>query len=585
MKIAQSAFQRLPPSLKDRQVAFWFGLSFIAPLYYGLVSFWYATSSTYVVQDDARYHIAWLQRLIDPALFPNDAIADYYHAIQGVGFSTFYQGVAALGIEPLFFAKVLPLLLALVATAYLFWVALLVLPVPICGLLTTLILNQNIWIRDDLISASPRAFVYPLFSAFLYYLLRGKRAGCLVSLGILGSFYPQMALVGVGLLTVRLVRWQGPRPRLSARSRDFAVWLIAVVMTGATLLLFSHQVTAQAGRLASLAEMKAWPEFQPGGRGGYFGYPKLLFWFDGLSGLRFPLFPPVIWLGAMLPLVVWKVPDYFAKAFPLSDAITHRASVLGQLFVASVGLFFCAHIIFPTLFLPSRYSFYSMRFVLILAAGVMLTLVMECWVAWLGEQWLQRGRWSVQETGQIVGSVGLAIAVVIVPAVPQLFLTGQSWQVGTHESLYDHIAQSPKDSLIVSLVREVNDNVPAFSERSVLVGREFVLPYHIDFYGEMRQRMRDLVTAQYSPALLEVQAFIEAYGVDLWILAQDFTDVNYLNQQAWLLQSLERRAVTVADEALESGVEPALVRVIPQCTTFRSERLIVLDAGCIATAE
>ncbi|MEL6160335.1 MAG: hypothetical protein AAFR18_14080 [Cyanobacteria bacterium J06627_32] len=584
MKIARSTFQPLPQSLKNRRVAFWFGLSFIAPLYYGFVSFWYATSFSYIVQDDARYHIVWLQRLIDPALFPNDAIADYYDAIQGVGFRAFYRGVA-LGIEPLFFAKVLPLLLALVATAYLFWVALLVLPVPICGTLTTLILNQNIWVRDDLISASPRAFVYPLFSAFLYYLLKGNRVGILVSLGILGSFYPQMALVSVGLLTVRLVRWRGIRPVFSKRSPDYAVWLIGLVMTGGTLLLFSHQVAEQAGRLASLAEMKAWPEFQPGGRGGYFGYPWLLFWFDGLSGLRFPLFPPIIWLGAMLPLVVWGVPDFFAKAFPLSGAIAPSVRVLGQLFVTSVGLFLCAHAIFPTLFLPSRYSFYSMRFVLIIAAGVMLTLVMQCWVGWLSEQWQRRGTWSLPETGRIVGSVGFAIAVLITPAIPQLFLTGQSWHIGKPESIYDHISQSPKDSMIASLVREVNDNVPAFSKRSVLVGREFVLPYHVDFYGAMRQRMRDLVTAQYSPALSEVQTFIDAYGIDLWILAREFTDADYLNQQDWLLLSLERRAVITADKGLEDGVKPALVRIIPQCETFSSEDLIVLDAGCISDLE
>ena len=581
----KSAFQPVSLSLRRHDVAFWFGVSFITPLYYGLISFFYSTSSAYIVQDDARYHIVWLQRLIDPDLFPNDVMADYYSAIQGIGFRSFYSLAASIGLEPLAFAKVVPFFLALIATIYLFWVALFILPVPICGALTTIILNQNIWIRDDLISASPRAFVYPLFAAFLYYLLRDSRIFCLISLGLLSLFYPQMALVGVGTLTLRLIRWDGIVPTLSKQLRDYGFWLIALVMTVGALLLFSHQVEQQAGRLTSLAEMKTWPEFQPGGRGAYFGLPFLSFWFDGLSGLRFPLYPPIIWLGAMLPLVVWKVPHFFYKAFPLSSAITADARVLGQLFASSMGFFFLSHIIFPTLYLPSRYSFYSTRFVLAIASGVMLTLVMQCWVTWLVRQWQRWRRWNFLDFARVAVSVGFAIAVVVAPSIPTLFLKGQSWEVGTPASLYDFLAQTPKDTMVASLVREVNDNIPAFVQRSVLVGREFALPYHVDFYGEMRQRMRDLVTAQYSLELSEVQAFIDFYGIDIWILSEDFTTAGYLAQKDWLLNSSEKVAVVEASKGLEQGRMPALTRAIPACSSYAEASLIVLDADCIARLE
>lgn len=587
MNSIKLGFQRdsLPLKLETPGVAFWFCLSFIAPLYYGLISFFYATSSTYVVQDDARYHIVWLQRLIDPALFPNDFMADYYSAIQGIGFRAFYATAAALGIEPLFFAKLVPLLLALIATAYLFWVALFILPVPICGALTTLILNQNIWIRDDLSSASPRAFVYPLFSAFLYYLMKGNQILCLVSLGILGLFYPQMALVGVGVLTLRLVQWKGVKPKLPTVWKGYIFWLIALVMTASILLYFSHQVEVRAGRLTSLAEMQSWPEFQPGGRGEYFGLPFLSFWFDGLSGLRFPLYPPIIWLGAMLPLVVWKVPKFFYKAFPLSGSITPQVNVLGQLFVSSMVLFFLSHIIFPTLYLPSRYSFYSTRFLLTIATGVMLTLVMQCWLRWLVRQWYRWKRWSVLDFVRVVASVGFAIAVLTAPAIPVLFLKGQSWEVGKPAGIYNELSQTPKDTLVASLVREVNDNIPAFAQRSVLAGREFALPYHVDFYDEMMQRVRDLVAAQYSPDLSEVKAFIEDYGVGAWVVAEDFTDADYLDQQTWWINSSAGEAIVDADNQVERGVEPALSKMISRCSTYSEAGAIVLETSCIVDQE
>jgi len=584
MNMIKSGFQprSSAPALKEANVTFWFVISFITPLYYGLISFFYATSSTYVVQDDARYHIVWLQRLIDPDLFPNDFMADYYSAIQGIGFRAFYSAAAALGLEPLFFAKLVPLLLAMVATAYLFWVALFILPLPICGALTTFILNQNIWIRDDLSSASPRAFVYPLFSAFLYYLLKGNQLLCLVSLFILGLFYPQMALVGVGILTLRLVRWQGLKPKLPNRWKDYVVWMVALVMTGGTLLFFSHQVEAQAGRLTSLAEMRTWPEFQPGGRGEYFGLPFLSFWFDGLSGMRFPLYPPIIWLGAMLPLIVWKVPRFFYRAFPLSSSVTTQVQVLGQLFVASMSLFFLSHIIFPTLYLPSRYSFYSLRFVLVLATGVMLTLVLERWTNWLIGLTRTWKRLSAGEYVRVVLSVGFAITVLVAPSIPVLFLKGQSWEVGKPAGIYDLLAQTPKDTLVASLVREVNDNIPAFSQRSVLAGREFALPYHVDFYDEMMQRVRDLIAAQYSPDLAEVQAFIATYGVDKWIVDENFTDSDYLNAQTWWINSSAKASISDADNQIEKGVDPALSDAIPVCSEYSEAKIVVLDTQCIS---
>ena len=97
----------------------WLLLSLTVPLYFGLISLargW----GEYSVQDDARLHIVWLQTLIDPDLFPNDLIAQYYQSIQAVGFRLFYAAFAKLGLEPLLLAKLLPTGLALVATGYCF---------------------------------------------------------------------------------------------------------------------------------------------------------------------------------------------------------------------------------------------------------------------------------------------------------------------------------------------------------------------------------------------------------------------------------------------------------------------------------
>ncbi len=585
MNIAKAGFARVSTSLlfKNPAIKFWLAVSFLWPLYFGLISLFYATSSEHIVQDDARLHVVWLQRLVDPDLFVRDAIAHYFTAIQPVGFQLFYRLFALVGIEPLTLAKFLPLLLALVTTGYCFWIALLLLPIPMSGVLTTLLLNQNIWIRDDLIAASPRSFVYPIFSAFLYYLLKDSKVGYLVALGLLGLFYPQMMLVALGILTLRLVQWRGKRYWLPNKWPAYGVWLFALALTLGMLLTFSGQVENEVGQLTSLAEMRDWPEFQLNGRGEYFGVSPLSFWFDGSSGLRFPLFPPIIGLGVLLPLVIRQ--GKFRAMFPLATHITAQVGVLAQLIASALGLFLLAHIIFPTLYLPSRYTFYSSRFVLILASGLMMTLVLQRWLMWLRCQWWRFGQWQVLDYLKVGVSGGFAIAVLVTPAVPFLFLGGQGWVVGETPGLYREVARLPKDAMIASLVREVNDNIPAFSERSVLVGREFALPYHVAFYDEMRQRAVDLVNAQYSLEIAEVQSFVEKYGVDLWILSVDFLQPDYLSRQGWLVNSSMQGAVVDAIATLETDKPVALTTVIPICSVQTgSPNFIVLDANCVMSS-
>ena len=56
----------------------WFGLSVLFALYFALMSLHYAFSQDYLIQDDARIHIVWLQRFSDPELFVDDFLADYF---------------------------------------------------------------------------------------------------------------------------------------------------------------------------------------------------------------------------------------------------------------------------------------------------------------------------------------------------------------------------------------------------------------------------------------------------------------------------------------------------------------------------
>ncbi len=165
----QKVFTVSNPKTSSSQVIFWFSLSLTFSVLYSAIALQEAFSSAYVVQDDARQHVFWMQRFLDPTLFNHDLIANYFQSVAPAGYSALYQLAAAVGVNPLVFNKLLPLLLGLVTSSYCFGVCLEILPVPVAGFIATLLLNQNLWIgSDDLVSATPKAFADLLLLAFLY---------------------------------------------------------------------------------------------------------------------------------------------------------------------------------------------------------------------------------------------------------------------------------------------------------------------------------------------------------------------------------------------------------------------------------
>ncbi|MEB3355831.1 MAG: hypothetical protein VKK04_03840 [Synechococcales bacterium] len=550
-------------------------VALLVPLYFGGVTILYAFSHGYIVQDDARLHIVWLQRFVDPRLFPQDAIANYYTSLQAVGFRLIYQAIAHLGLDPLVAAKCLPLPLALVATGYLVRLTAWLWPHPLAGLLVALVFNQNVWLKDDLVSATPRAFVYPLFAAFLYYLVRRSPLPCLGVMALQGLIYPQLLLVSMATLTVQ---WTRGRLTRSAQRGDGRLWLLGLGLTVAIALLFSRSVSQEWGELATAAQMRAMPEFAVGGRRPYFGVSPLDFWFRGASGLRFPLFPPILWVAVGLPLLLVGRRQGKWQLAPV-PAIAPPVVVLVDVLLGSLGLFVLAHALFPRLYLPSRYTFYSSRLVMAIAAGLVLA-----WLVDLGWRWWQMGRsrpGGLSPRHRLGGAlVGLfAIAVIALPAIPPLFLDTHGWVIGTHPGLYRFLAAQPTDTLIASLSAEAS-NLPAFTQRSVLVSEEVAIAYHPRFYRQMAERMAALVDLHYSPDRATVRTVIQRYGIDYVLVESQFASPDYLTRQTWLTHSVVQPSVEGAIAQLQD-TPPALSSTIPHCTVFAEADLILLSAPCI----
>ena len=593
---------------RDRRVIVWFGLSLAIAATYALMALQDAFSDPYVVQDDARQFVFWMQRFFNPDLFPNDLIAEYFQSVSPVGYVALYRTAAFIGIDPLIFNKLLPLVISLVTAGFFFNLSMMILPVPFTGFAASLLLTQTLWMKDDIVSGSPRSFLYPFFIAFLYFLtqfLRLKDGNGnsspaprhrfkilifgLIALTLLGMFYPQYLLVGAGVLLFSLlftVFGQRGAPTQKALTPQ-EYWFYGLHVGAIALMLLYYALRSSGFEpVITAAQARTMAEFWPGGRSFFFSDNP---WWFYLVGDRSGIFhvgllrPATLCLGLFLPWLMRSPHRY-----PLVRAITPRIVLLVQILIAAFGMWICAHLLLFRLHLPSRYLDHSWRFVMAIAAAMTLTLVLDTVLRWTNQEATLSSTVD-SATNSITkkkgkghplmawGVTGFTMALLLLyPLFVEDFpLT--KYKQGHTPNLYAFLAETPSDTLVASVVDEVN-NIPTFAQRSIFIGREYAIPYHLGYYKQFRERAIALIQAQYTSDLAELQDFIRRYGITYWILDKKAYEPDYA-ADIWIRQYLDEVSETM--DAFKQGEAPALASIPNRCLALKEARLKVIDTACI----
>ena len=554
-------------------VIFWFSLTLTFAAVYGLMVLQKAFGAEYIVQDDARQHVFWMQRFVDSQLFPKDLIADYFQTVAPAGYTGLYWFAAKLGIAPLLLSKLLPPILGIITTAYCFALTMQLLPVPVAGFISSLFLNHYLWMRDDLVSATAVAFVYPLFAAFLYYWTRRALLPACASLALLGLFYPQAVLISAGIIIIELWRKQDYRFCLSCLAVAFSVMLLYALKSNGY------------GPVVTAAEARNLPEFLPGGEFKFFNKYPQDFWFTGQRSGIAPRFGSILPLvtGGLLPLLLlfnWnrsrlenqklqnQNQSLASSPFPLLRRLENIGLLL-EIILASLAMFFICHAMLFRLHLPSRYTEHSLRFVAAIAAGIALTVLVDAVASW-----------SQKQRKPIVHYIftALVLGVVILEPTWLKRFPRTDYVIGKAAPAYEFFAAQPKDILVASLAAEAN-NIPLFSQRSIIVGSEgYPVPYHKKYYKEMRQRTVDSIAAHYSPDIQDLRRFTEGYSIDFWMVEEGAFTPDYITRDRWMMQYRDTANEAIAN--LQQGKTPALARASDRCTVLQSDRFAIIEAKC-----
>ena len=552
----------------DRKWLFWYILTIVFSLSYGLMALKEAFDGQWIVQDDARQHVFWMMRYLDPGLFPNDLIADYFQSVAPIGYKTVYRLGTHLGINPFVVNKFLPSILGLIASCYCFLLTKKIFPIPSGCFITTLLLSQILWMKDDIISGTPRAFVYPIFLAFLYYLSQRSLFSCAITIALLGLFYPQCVLIAAGMLLMQLIKWRGLTPHLSSNSDDYFFCFVGLGVAFSVMLPYAIHVSEYAPIITRDQALEL-PEFQPGPKAKFFANTFWGYIFDdGRSGLlpRSLYTPFIVILGFILPLIM-----KFPKQFPLVRQVTKEVYILPQLIVVSVVMFIIANATLFELHLPGRYSGHTSRIIIAIASGIILTTILQ------GLQKALSSNYFRKKLANFALMAVLATAIIAYPSFVDIFPSSK-YREGKADSLYRFLQQQPKNTLVASLTSEAG-NIPAFTQRSILVSREHAIPYHMGYYQPYRQRVKDLIKAQYTHDLEVLKSFIRRYDITHWLIEESTFSPGYISENRWILQH-EPEAQKML-EGLKTGLVPALTAYQSECKVFHDQKYEVLSTECI----
>ena len=555
--------------LNRKHYWFWLLCSLAFAIFYSALAFQQAFDGEYVVQDDARQHVFWMYRYLDNELFPNDLIADYFQSVAPLGYKAVYFIPSVIGIEPIVVSKIIPGILGLIMTGYCYAVSLELLPIPLAGFVSALLLNQNLWLQDGLVSGTPKAFITPLLLAFLYYFLRRSLLGVCIAIALFGLFYPSTVFICSGLLIIQLWSFKNGSWHLSNHRKDYIFCFIGLLVAFIVLLPYALS-SSEYSPVITVEQARQLPEFYSGGRAAFFDDESPWdFWFNGSrSGIKLAaaLMPPLTYLAIVL-VVILNLP----QTFPLSKKVSHKIEVLTQLILVSLVVFLVAHAVLFKLHLPSRYTQHTLRIVIVLAGSIATIIIAD----FCGRVVINNGK--IKSVIATVIALLLAGLLIFYPLFAKSFIWTR-YNVGHATNLYQFLQQQPKDILVASLTSET-DNLPTFTQRSILVSREYAIPYHTGYYFPYRQKAMDLIAAQYSTDLKEVKDFIRKYNIDFWLVESSSFTPQYIEDNRWLKQ--HQPAAQNAIALWQQNKTPVLTNFQDRCSVFSDDRYNLIATDCI----
>ncbi|MBD2301105.1 hypothetical protein [Nostoc sp. FACHB-190] len=94
--------------------------------------------------------------------------------------------------------------------------------------------------------------------------------------------------------------------------------------------------------------------------------------------------------------------------------------------------------------------------------------------------------------------------------------------------------------------------------------------------------MLDLIAAQYSEDINQINNFIQKYHISFWLLERSAFVPEYIAKNSWLQQYQPAAEQAIAKL---NKTQPILATLINSCTVFAADNLVLLNTSCIEATQ
>lgn len=475
-------------------------LAFCASALVALSAQWPGLVNPYVVNDDVRQQIYWMQRWLDPTLYPRDIINDYARAYVTWGVQALYH-TGGLAFHPLYFTK-------LVAVALSAWLGLLffqtgrALKDERVGLLALAVYWFSPAFMENISGGLARAFAAPLLILFLYALARRSRPLALAALLAQALFIPYVVLLCLVAAGGHLTLWRlglTKEPPLLRGPLDVLTGIAALGLAVA----WQHGLSAEGfGPLPWASEIAGRPEFYAKGRLDLLPFPSIFWELIARPWAAFvPFHPGTTAAGVAASCLLLPAMALGARRVDWK-ALAPQAWAFGSVFAASLTMYVLARVFALKLFVPSRYLEYTTNIFLCLGAAVLLDPLLHVL--------FKRCPRSPRVFGWALMLASLLLGVARQHGV-------ELYDYSDGRALYAFARSTPSDARFAG-PPEVMDNVLTFGQRNVYVSFELAHPWSTGYWAVIGPRLEKLAKACYTTAPDELKRFCQDEGIDFFVV-------------------------------------------------------------------
>ncbi|OGX19465.1 MAG: hypothetical protein A3K83_01690 [Omnitrophica WOR_2 bacterium RBG_13_44_8b] len=493
-------------------------------------------TSKYIVKDDVRQHIYWMQQFRDSDLFRNDLLTEYAKSYQPWGFIAVYY-LLSFFIDPIVASKIMPIILVVLSSVYIFKLVRHIVN-GYTGFLAALILMMTPHYLDRMTGGLPRSFAFPLVIMFLYYLIKRRYLQSSVILVLQSLFYPMICLISIPTYLCTFIRFENnriffDRSVVKKKFLIYAIVISAFILCAKYALIYNPSI----GTTVSRGQMVGDPAYYESGR---------------YRVLQTAPLPKMIAMnvnkGVFLPKILRR---YFPKAFagsgkPSGNAVFFIAVLFVAyetlrkrlvfppeiffMFLSSMLMYLISDMMLFKLFLPERYLEYTVP--------VISLTVYSVAVGQLINRFKNAG---MKNTFQ----VALIILVLFHYDIHgrDRFLADKT---DDYKGLYEYLNSLPKDAMI-AVHPSLGNSIPSFAQRKVFINYELSHPFYDKYWAVIKKRTYDFFNAYYAGEALPVLEFCEDNGIDYLVVdKQHFADA-YLSKKKIYFEPFNSYVVQIAE--------------------------------------